>query len=165
GFFSKDKFAYRLGTVIRDTDAGRLYWIYYGDMGTVRGYSRSTLGNRSNNGALFGMEYKFPIYEFPPLRLPVLGKVSNALTEIRYHIDGALIFDYGLLAKSFRDLVSLDGDKTENGAGIGAGLRVIAPDFARSVCFDLVWGKRLHTKWNDFKFYKPLAHIYLDMYY
>lgn len=165
GFFSKDKFAYRMGAVLRNNEAGRLYWFYYGDAGTVRGYSRSTLGYRSNNGILLGIEYKFPIYSFPPLRLQFLNAISEALAEIRYHVDGALIFDYGRLSGNLKDLFDLSGKKTESGTGVGLGLRIIAPDFTRSVCFDLVWGKHLNTKWNDLKFYTPVMHFYLDMFY
>jgi outer membrane protein assembly factor BamA len=166
GIFPENKVAYHVVSLLRNTDAGPFHYLQYGGEGSIRGYAGRALGNyfAGNNSVLLSMEYRFPIYKFPELNLPIISHFFPFFASIGYQLDGALIFDYGRISKTISDLYSPSGSPTESGIGIGASLRVSIPSMERTVCFDVVWGEDNRTKTINF-YKKPILHLYLDMSY
>ena len=166
GIFPYNKVVYRLATILRDTDGGSIHRIQLGGEGSVRGYPRQSIGNRfiANNSIIFSTEYRFPIFEFPAMKVPVLSNYSSFFSSVRYRIDGALIFDYGRVTKSIDEILSINGKHIESGTAIGFGLRLMIPTFERSICADFVFGDNPYTEALDFRF-PGAPHLYLDLYF
>ena len=166
GIFANNKVVYRVATVFRNTDGGPLHRIQQGGEGSIRGYPRRRFGLYSpvNNSIIFSTEYRFPIYEFPPIKVPILSNYSGYFASVYYRIDGALIMDYGRLSKDFSELFQTNSSHIESGTGIGFGLRLMFPTFERSICADFVWGDDPNTSKIDFK-WPGMPHLYLDLYF
>lgn len=172
GFFPDNKIACRLATVFRNTNAGPLNRLYYGGDGTVRGYLRLEIGGfigskflPANNSILFSTEYRFTLYEFPEIQLPLLASVSSSLSSIKYRLDGQFIFDYCRTGYDLDGLFSVRSDKIESGTGIGFGVRLQVPSLDHGISCDLVFGQDPKCGPGKIKFKPPLLHTYIDMPY
>lgn len=160
--------ACRMTSTLRNRDAGVTHRLQLGGEGTIRGYARSQFGLLfiANNSLTLSMEYRFPIMRFPDMDLFLLRQFNPAFSSISYRLDGALILDCGRVSTDFTSLVTHSPDKSENGTGLGAGLRIVTPTFERSVCFDLVWGTYPWSHDGYISFMKePAWHFYLDMFF
>lgn len=166
GILSDHKVAYRLQTVFRNDKGGPLHIIQMGGNGSLRGYLDGALGYifEADNSLLFSMEYRFPLLEMPPLKLPILGEKNKAFAALRYRIDGAFIADYGRLSERTTDLLGMTKGSVESGTGLGFGLRVMLLNLERSVAADVVWGKDNTSKVIRFKKI-PTLHTYIDLYF
>ena len=168
GLFKTHKFACRVTSIIRNTDAGSTHRLQLGGEGSVRGYDRGQFGRYfiANNSFTFSMEYRFPILYLPDMDLFPLSTFVPLFSSVSSRIDGALILDYGKVTEKFEDLFQLSSDHFESGMGIGVGLRAVTPTFERSVCVDLLWGTNPYNPDGYTTFIKkPMWHLYLDMYY
>jgi outer membrane protein assembly factor BamA len=172
GFFQGNKVAYRFGTVFRNTNAGPLNRLYYGGDGSVRGYYRQEIGGfigskflPANNSILFSTEYRFTIYEFPEIRLPLLASFSSSLSSIKYRLDGQFILDYCRAGYDLDGLFSFKSDKVESGTGIGFGVRLQVPSLDHGISCDLVFGQDPRSGFGKIKFRSPMLHTYIDMPY
>ena len=151
---------------MRNRDGGWVHRIQLGGEGTVRGYSRQALGNQfiANNCIMLSMEYRFPIFEFPAIRVPLLADYSDLFSFVRCRIDGALIFDYGRVSNDISEILSISGRAVQSGTAIGFGLRLMIPTFERSICADFVFGDNPYTEKLDFKL-PGMPHLYLDLFF
>ena len=172
GFFHDNKVACRIGTVFRNTNAGPLNRLYYGGEGSVRGYYRLEIGGfigskflPANNSILFSTEYRFTIYEFPEIRLPLLANISSSLSSIKYRLDGQFILDYCRTGYDLDGLFSFKSDKVESGTGIGFGVRLQVPSLDHGISCDLVFGQDPRSGFGKIKFRSPVIHTYIDMPY
>lgn len=166
GFFDNHKFAYRLQCVLRTNSGGPFHTIQMGGIGSVRGYADQALGVEFNadNSLLFSMEYRLPLINFPPMSIPILNKRNKAFQSLRYRIDGALIGDYGRIARKASDIFGMSNGSVENAAGIGFGIRGMFLNLERSLALDIVWGKDLKSEKLTFK-RTPVAHTYIDLFF
>jgi len=166
GIFDDNKVVYRFYSILRNRDGGWVHRIQLGGEGTVRGYSRQALGNQfiANNSIMLSMEYRFPIFEFPAMRVPLLADYSDLFSSVRYRIDGALIFDYGRVSNDISEILSIKGRAVQSGTAIGFGLRLMVPTFERSICADFVFGDNPYTEELDFKL-PGMPHLYLDLFF
>jgi outer membrane protein assembly factor BamA len=164
GFFSQDRFASRMQLVLRSNDAGPYKGLYIGGESTVRGWATDALGRDSvmNDFATVSGEYRFPLWPTPSFDLPVLCDYAPSLKNFYLRADGALILDAGQI---WRYLPSPFGVH-QDAAGVGVGLRIMAPTLLRAACADLVWPIRPHDNPVGIWYSKtPGYHLYLDMYY
>ncbi|HMA64530.1 MAG: POTRA domain-containing protein [Fibrobacterota bacterium] len=169
--FTNHKFATRLQLHMRTKYTGEYHEMGYGAEGSsTRGYIRgqlplnaSTL--RARDAGFFSAEYKFMIYQFPPMDVPILWRVNNAFRNLDYRLDGALIFDYCRIAPSLEDLFSIDGT-VQSGMGIGGSIRVLVPSLQKTAVLDLVWPSDPRRPRGETRFFtKPIWHLYVDMVY
>jgi outer membrane protein assembly factor BamA len=164
GFFPTDRVAYRLQSVVRTNDAGPYQGVYMGGEGSLRGFGRDQFGRSAimNDFAILSMEYRFTLYPTPEYDIPVLCNYISSCKGFFIRTDGAFILDAGHI---WRDVLHPFVQR-ENGAGVGAGLRFLAPTFLRSVCFDVVWGIPGTSNPQQLSFSAvPSWYFYLDMYY
>jgi outer membrane protein assembly factor BamA len=169
--FSNHKFATRLQLHMRTKYTGEYHEMGYGAEGSsARGYIRgqlplnaSTL--RACDAGFFSAEYKFMIYQFPPMDVPILWRFNNAFRNLDYRLDGALIFDYCRIAPSLEDLLSIDGT-VQSGMGVGGSLRVLVPNLQKTAVIDLVWPSDPRRPRGETRFItSPTWHLYVDMVY
>jgi outer membrane protein assembly factor BamA len=170
GFFSGDKFATRLQTVIRLNDGGIYKGLYTGGEGTIRGFAQDQIGlpNSRNNFAVMNdyvvgsAEYRFPLWTMPSFDVWLLSDYSDMLKNFYTRFDGAVFMDAGHI---WHDLAH-PMTKEDNGTGFGAGIRIMAPPLRRSVCFDVAWGAIPRSSPARLIFLcAPSYYLYLDMYY
>ena len=166
--FKDHKVATRLQLQMRDKQTGIYHALAYGgEITSLRGYARSLfpLNISIRDAALVSTEYRFPIWRFEPMRIPLLSRFSRVFNAIEFRLDGAAIFDYGRMAPSLKDLTSLDGT-IESGLGIGGGLRVMVPTLQKSAVIDVVWGEDPRTGRGSVEFLrKPAIYLYVDLHY
>ena len=153
-FFDNDKMAYRASLVSRTNDAGIQNRLALGGVNSVRGYGIGGIDLRSSasESFLFSWEYRFFLYQIPCLTRFIPSKINNMasaywcdLNDLSPHIDGALIFDYGRVAKDFSSLASLSGPGYISGTDVGIGLRLSEPKLRESGCLDIVWPENPYT--------------------
>ncbi len=164
--FSDQKIASRLLIQLRDKSVSDYHPLQYGGEGSIRGYLRGEFPQKLivNDAFVFSTEYRFPIFRFPPMRVPVLSNYSDIFRSLNYRLDGALIFDYGRMSSSIHDLVSINSSNIESGTGLGFGLRVMVPNMEKSASIDFVWGEDPSTSKNKIRFYKnPMLYLYVDL--
>lgn len=164
--FSDHKIASRLLIQLRDKSVGDYHPLQYGGEGSIRGYLRGEFPHSLivSDAFVFSAEYRFPIFRFPTMRVPILSNYSDIFRALNYRLDGALIFDYGRMSTSIRDLVSIGTTNIESGTGLGFGLRVMVPNMEKSASIDFVWGKDPFSSKNNFRFYKnPLLYLYVNL--
>lgn len=164
GLFRNDRFAYRAQLITRTNDAGGYKRIYIGGEGSVRGFARDQFGLSGvmNDYAVLSAEYRFPLWTTPSFDIWLLSDYSDMLKSFFLRLDGALIFDAGHI---WYDLAH-PFTQRENGAGVGAGIRIMAPTLLRSLCFDVVWGIPGTSNPLGFKLSAvPGAYLYLDSYF
>jgi|WetSurMetagenome_2_1015567.scaffolds.fasta_scaffold00249_4 outer membrane protein assembly factor BamA len=166
GFFSSDRFAYRLITVFRTNDGGPYRAVYIGGDGSIRGWARDDIGRSTvmNDYVVISGEYRFPVIRStPPFDIPILSDQAPSLKGFYLRTDGAVILDAGTIWKNLTQPFAVH----ENGEGVGIGLRILAPTLLRSVCFDVVWPFRMQAKPFKVGYYSwiPGWSLYLDMYY
>lgn len=166
GILSSHKVAYRFQSVFRNDDAGPFHTLELGGIGSLRGYSSGVVGLNinGNNSFLVSMEYRFPLFQMPPIDFPILHKKSKFFSAIRQRIDGAFIFDYGRVSSTTRDLLGITNGHTESGAGIGIGIRSMILNLERSLALDIVWGKDNSSRMLKFR-KTPVCHTYIDLYF
>jgi len=164
-----DMIALRFSMTLRDRNAGHYHRLLYGDAGHVRGYNQKELGWEftANSSVLMSAKYHKPVWKAPPLNMPLINTVYNSVQEISYRIDAALIADYARIYSDPQGALLFKGHKQE-AAGLGGGVRIVIPEIRQSGCIDLVYGR--HDKKNedgDRSGYewKPVLHIYLDLFY
>lgn len=165
--FKDHKIASRIRTQFRDKNTGYVNRLQYGGDGSMRGYFKGEFPRKISvkDAILFSTEYRFPIYRFPTMRVPIFSNYSNVFKALNYRLDGALILDYGRMGPSLRDLFNTNGN-VESGTGLGLGLRVMVPTLEKSANFDLVWGEDPTSEKGNVRFSKkPTWHLYVDLYY
>ncbi|NLD91351.1 MAG: BamA/TamA family outer membrane protein [Fibrobacter sp.] len=169
--FTNHKFATRLQLHMRTKYTGEYHEMGYGAEGSsTRGYIRGQLPLnattlRARDAGFFSAEYKFMIYHFPPMDVPVLWRFNDAFRNLDYRLDGALIFDYCRIAPSLEDLLSIDGT-VQSGMGIGGSLRVLVPSLQKTAVIDFVWPSDPRRPRGETRFVsKPTWHLYVDMVY
>jgi len=157
--------ALRAVLTLRDTDAGAYHRLTYGGTGSLRGYHEQALGWRfvANSSILASIKYHKPVWETPPLPFPVLGAVYGGRNEITYRIDATLIADYARLYREPTGALTFRSPR-ESGIGLGFGTRIMAKEIRQSGCIDLVFGRQDDDGGSGFV-WKPMLHIYFDMYY
>jgi hypothetical protein len=173
GLFKNHKAACRLSVISRTNDAGIQNRLVLGGLGSVRGYANCGIDLRSvaSHSLLLSWEYRFPLYQLPPFSPPLPSKVSTIagkfvgdLNDLVPRIDGALILDYGRVARNRPELLTFDRRGYVSGADFGFGLRVMEPKLRRSVCLDVVWAEKPLTPKVDF-YSAPWWVLYLDLYF
>jgi hypothetical protein len=120
------------------------------------------MNGEMNNSLVLSTEYRFPILTVPEISL--LSLFSNLFPEIKglyYQIDGALIADAGHVWDHF----TLPLHVRQNGAGIGVGIKILAPTMRRSICFDVVSPITKDLVSGKTTIYLPEYRLYLDAYY
>ncbi|MGA2506881.1 MAG: BamA/TamA family outer membrane protein [Chitinispirillaceae bacterium] len=171
GLFDGHKAAFRFNIVARTNDAGIQNRLVLGGIGSVRGYANSGIDLRStcNSSFFFSSEYRFPIYQFPSISPVLPGGVSKVfarfvgdLTDLIPRIDGALILDYGRIARDMNRLLAFNGPEYMSGADFGFGIRVMEPTMRRTVCLDIVWPENPLLRKTCF-YPAPSWCLYLDL--
>ena len=166
--FLKDHIiASRLLTQFRDKNTGYVHSLQYGGDGSIRGYFRGELPRKKTikDALIFSTEYRFPIYHFPLMRVPIFANYSDVFKSLNYNLDGALILDYGRMSQSLSDLFNINSD-FESATGIGFGLRVMVPTLEKSANIDLVWGEDPKSGKGELRFARnPTWHLYVDLHY
>jgi outer membrane protein assembly factor BamA len=165
------RFVFRNALCFRDSPSEKFHFLSLGGLNSVRGYhpGDSLLKLDSNllpsNYLRLSAEYRFPIFQLKPLRMPIIANFHNLFSSITYKVDGALITDYARIAPSLGDLLTPDSDKIKSGIGLGLGLRVMVLEMLKSGNIDLVWGSDPNTKGKDvhFDFRHPKIYLYVDM--
>lgn len=174
--FRGDSWAHRLRLTIRDSDGGVSHLVTAGSESSLRGYASASIGKRvrANNRLLFTTEYRFPLIKTPKLPVPTAAGLYTPLNSLYYRFDGALFADFALLWHNWRDNpFRKSGINSEIGSGMGVGIRMLAPQMKRCVCFDMVpvvWDSRdgrlrsFYSLAKD-RGYKPVLpwHLYVDM--
>jgi outer membrane protein assembly factor BamA len=171
GFFEGQKAAFRLNIVTRTNDAGIQNRLVLGGIGSVRGYANCGIDLRSicNSSTFLSGEYRFPIYQFPSFS-PVIptgvsklfAKFAVDLNDLMPRIDGALIADYGRVARDMNRLLAFNGREYMSGADFGFGIRIMEPTMRRTACLDVVWVEKPLTRKIDF-YPAPSWCLYLDL--
>jgi outer membrane protein assembly factor BamA len=158
--------------LFRTGDAGYMNRVLIGGENSVRGYNMGQIGLRTinpaaNNGFYISGEYRFPIYEFPRIPLPMpdlMTPMVGQVTDVAPRITGALIADYGRVSRFPHQLFSTDTRHYQSGTGLGFGIRVLEPSLRIRGSADLVWGDIISTKGIDFNSI-PYLHLYISGYY
>jgi outer membrane protein assembly factor BamA len=137
GFFKRDRFAFRLQSMLRTNDAGNYKRLYLGGEGSVRGFPSGWLGilDTMNNTAAICAEYRFFILRTTLFDFTFLSDRFQELRDLFYELEGAIIFDAGHLWHDFQHPF----DRRQNGAGIGAGVKIKVPPLRSTGCIDAVW--------------------------
>jgi outer membrane protein assembly factor BamA len=163
GFLRNNRFACRLTAALRSNDGGQYRRMYTGGSGSVRGYMRDYLGvfDDMNNCITASAEYRFPIFTGPAMDLPIISDMSASLKGFTVRLDGALIADAGHLWHEFGTPLS----RFQNGAGFGAGVKMLFPALSRSLCFDVVSPLSKDAGTGKATFYSPEYHLYIDAAY
>ena len=166
GFFNRNHVACRLLGCFRTNDAGPYRRLYAGGEGSVRGFPDDYLGmtGEMNNSLVVSTEYRFPIVTLPEIDVFSLFSISDRFPELKgmyYQIDGALIADAGDLWGHFTQPSQI----RQNGAGFGAGIKILIPTLRRSVCFDVVSPVTKDPSSGKTAIFSPECRLYLDAYY
>ena len=166
GFLKRNRIASRIQGCFRTNDAGPYRRLYAGGESTLRGFPNDYLGmsGEMNNSFIISTEYRFPILTIPEINLLSLLSLSNMFPEIKglyYQIDGACIMEAGHVWDHF----TLPLQIRENGAGIGASIKILAPTMRRSICFDYVSPIFKDQTSQKTAIYSPTFRLYLDAYY
>ena len=117
-----------------------------------------------NNSLVVSTEYRFPIVTLPEIDVFSLFSISDRFPELKgmyYQIDGALIADAGDLWGHFTQPSQI----RQNGAGFGAGIKILIPTLRRSVCFDVVSPVTKDPSSGKTAIFSPECRLYLDAYY
>ena len=171
GLSAAHKTAYHALLVARTNDAGIQNRLVLGGLGSVRGYANSgiDLQSTASHAVLVSWEYRFPLYQLPPLSpffpqglLKAAGKFAGSLTDLAPRLDGAFIFDYGRVGRDFVDLFSHHDRGYRSGTDFGIGLRLMETHLRRSACLDVVWTENPYTPTMDF-YAAPSWQLYLDL--
>jgi outer membrane protein assembly factor BamA len=162
-FMENNRFACRFTAALRTNDGGQYRRMYAGGYGSVRGYPRDYLGlsDDMNNCITFSAEYRFPLYKTPAMNLPVISSMDASLKNIDFRLDGALIADAGHLWNEIGKPLS----RIQNGAGFGAGIKLLCPAVRRNICFDIVCPLTKDAVTGKATFYYPEFHLYIDAAY
>jgi outer membrane protein assembly factor BamA len=145
--FNNDKIACHASLVGRTNDAGIQNRLTLGGVSAVRGYGSGgiDLGSSASELFLFSGEYRFLVWRVPFLTRLIPHKISKItstyvcdISDLSPHIDGALFFDYGRVAKNFGSLASLNGPGYISGTDAGFGLRLMEPKLRASGCLDFI---------------------------
>jgi hypothetical protein len=167
GFLTCNRVASRLQGCFRTNDAGPYRRLFAGGETTLRGFATDGLGmtGEMNNRLVFSSEYRFPILTIPEIDMLSHFSLSNLFPEIKglyYQIDGALIGEAGHVWGNFTQPLRI----RENCAGIGGGIKILAPTMRRSVCFDVVSPIMKDPKsGRTTLYYPPVYRLYLDAHY
>jgi outer membrane protein assembly factor BamA len=167
-FFTRDRFALRLQSILRTSDAGNYKRLYLGGESSVRGFPSGWLGlmDTMNNYAAISAEYRFFILRSPTYNFSFLTDRLPELPSLFYELEGALIFDAGHLWHEFQRPL----DRRQNGVGIGVGVRIRAPSFRTTGCIDVVWPitkeiDKDRPTFNQTVIYScPAVHLYLSIF-
>ena len=168
GFVKGHKFACRITSVLRNTDAGSTHRLQLGGEGSIRGYVRNQFGRYfyANNSFVFSVEYRFPLIHFPVMNLYPMSDFVPVFKAVEYHLDGAVIMDYGRITAQYKELLDPAAQHIEQGTAIGLGLRGLTTTFERSMCIDVLWGTNPWSNQGFVSFMKkPQWHFYLDTFY
>jgi outer membrane protein assembly factor BamA len=163
--FKGDVLSARLRLTLRDTDAGAYHRLTYGGAGEVRGYGNSVIGWNfvANSSALASLKYHKPLFETPPLPVPLVDLLFGGVKQIRFRFDAALIADYARLYGDPAGTLTFSGER-QNAMGLGFGTRIVAPAVNQSGCIDLVFGRSDRVDGEKYR-WDPMLHIYLDLFY
>jgi outer membrane protein assembly factor BamA len=166
GFLERNRIASRIQGCFRTNDAGPYRRLYAGGEGTLRAFPNDYLGmsGEMNNSLIFSTEYRFPILTIPEINVLSLFSFTSMFPEIKglyYQIDGAGIVEAGHLWDHF----TLPLQVRENGAGIGAGIKILIPTMRRSLCFDYLSPIMKDQTSQKTTFHSPTFRLYLDAYY
>lgn len=136
-FIIDQLFAFRIQSWLRTNNAGEYERINLGGEGSVRGYPSGYLGllDTMNNSICISSEYRFPIWQTPPINFFYLTDRFCELQGCYYQLEGALIADFGHLWHDFLHPMQ----RRQNGGGIGMGLKIKAPTLRLSGSIDAVW--------------------------
>lgn len=162
GFFSDDKFAFRIQSTGRTSSGGEPHKITAGGEGSLRGYEGQEIGSRLKYGSnvlLIQSEYRFPLYTTPPIPTMLLSMMYKNVSKVRLQFNGALIADHGRVSMKYPTLFHSKYEGTQNGTGLGGGLRIFIPELELGGCIDMVFGQEYLLP--DFLFRSvPKWHIY-----
>ena len=163
GFMHNNRFACRVTAALRSNDGGEYRRMYAGGSGSVRGFPRDYLGifDAMNNCVTVSAEYRFPLFVTPAMNLPIISGISESLKGITFQLDGALIADAGHLWHQFGKPLS----RYQNGAGFGAGVKLLCPAVRRTLCFDIVSPLTKDPISGNATFYSPEYQLYIDAAY
>lgn len=170
GFFKENIIALRLGATLRNKDAGPLHYLTLGGIKSIRGYASPVVGNymikNGNNTIIASCEYRFPLFRLPYITVPVLSSFDNRFESVDIRIHGALIGDFGRVGTTLDDIFSVKARSVESGSGLGAGIRVLAPDFQINGCIDVVFKQDFRLPRGILKYLSiPEIHLYLNFPY
>lgn len=168
GIFKENIFATRLGMTLRDNDAGPIHYLGLGGVKTIRGYANAIVGFplKGNNTFNIDCEYRFPLFRMPLLTIPILSSYDNRFESLDIRIHGALIADFGRVGNTTSDLFNPKAHNVQSGSGLGAGIRVLAPDLETNGCIDVVFGQDLFQPRGVLRYLKnPEVHLYLNFPY
>ncbi|MDR2728629.1 MAG: BamA/TamA family outer membrane protein [Chitinispirillales bacterium] len=160
-----DMAALRFSMTLRDNNAGYYHRLLYGDAGQIRGYNQKEAGQgfTANSSVLMSAKYHKPIWKAPALNMPLINMVYSGVQEISYRADATLIADYARIYSDPQGALLLKGHYQE-AAGLGGGIRVVIPEIRQSGCIDIVYGRRDSKEGNGYE-WKPVLHVYLDLFY
>ncbi len=165
-FIQDHRIASRLVVYLRDRNTRDVHQLQFGGEGSIRGFLRGDLPLRYyvKDAFLLSTEYRFKIYNFPPMRVPLLSNYNSTFSALEYRLDGAIFIDYGRMSPKFRELFKLNSNYIESGTGIGVGLRIMVPTLEKSASIDLAWGEDPRTGRSKVRFFKqPILHLYIDL--
>lgn len=170
GFFKENIIALRLGATLRNKDAGPLHYLTLGGIKSIRGYASPIVGNyiikNGNNTIIASCEYRFPLFRLPYITVPVLSSFDNRFESVDIRIHGAFIGDFGRVGTTLEDIFSVKARSVESGSGLGAGIRVLAPDFQINGCIDVVFKQDFRLPRGVLKYLSiPEIHLYLNFPY
>jgi outer membrane protein assembly factor BamA len=163
-FFPGHKGACRLRMVSRTNDAGIQNRLTLGGYGSLRGYASGgiDLQSTASHSLLFSCEYRFPIYQFPPIIGGFRGKLPERISDFALRIDGAVVADYGRVARKWNGITATDGRGYRSGADVGFAFRLMEPAKRWSACLDVVWAEKQYTGGTDF-YTRPSAILSLAL--
>ncbi len=170
GFFKENIIAMRLGATLRNKDAGPLHYLTLGGIKSIRGYASPVVGNytikNGNNTIIASCEYRFPLFRLPYITVPVLSSFDNRFESVDLRIHGALIGDFGRVGTTLEDIFSIKAKSVESGSGLGAGIRVLAPDFEINGCIDVVFKQDFRLPRGTLRYLTmPEIHLFLNFPY
>jgi hypothetical protein len=166
-----DKIALKMAVVARTNDAGIQNRLMLGGLYSLRGYGSGGLDLTSGGSAsaLACCEYRFPLYQLPPLANIIPAAVANLAytfgfdcSDLAPRIDGALICDWGRVARNLGSLAATGGRDYISGTELGFGLRLLAPTLRLGGSFDLVWIEKPYTRGVDF-YGTPMPMLYVNL--
>lgn len=160
-----DMIALRFSMTLRDNNAGYYHRLLYGDAGQIRGYSQKEIGQEftANSSVLMSAKYHKPIWKAPALNMPLINMVYSSVQEVSYRVDATLIADYARIYSDPQGALLFKGNRQE-AVGLGGGIRVVIPEIRQSGCVDIVYGRRDAKEGSGYE-WKPLLHVYLDLFY
>jgi outer membrane protein assembly factor BamA len=155
--FPDAKFAFHLQGVLRTDSGGYFNRLLIGGINSVRGYYTEEIGLDTsliaNDGGTFSCEYRFPLYQFPPISvfLPEdYSKMLGTFSGWAPRLDGALIADWGRVSDNVKDLFQAGSAGSRSGCGVGFGIRVTEPTLKLTLCSDFIWSESLEPGVESF---------------